>query len=441
MEVAVALGVGLGSRGGRRWRGDGAGQSPRAVKPGGLAWVKGRRRRRRGARVCLAAEAAAAAAAGGGGGSSTRAGSGAGAGSRVSAQPVRLRFQTMHFGMSVGICAQALMWTRLGAAFPGTVPPWLAPGLAGAGAAVLLASVALYASKAVAFPEAVRRELAHSVKGNFAVAPALALAFLSLASPWPCLARAGFCVAAAAQLAFGLLKYGAWVAGPASAGLRDGNPAHFFAIVLNLVVATLGMRPGVAEALAWAPSVSRFFLAVGAFHWAVVVANLYLREGRATGGAAPPRDLPVPLRPLLLLPMAPPMAASVAMLACHGPAAAPLAEALFFVGAFHFLLCVRLAPYIAGVVADDGTRRAPAWTMAYWASTFPTVACCLAALGLHLTPLAVAFAATATLAFTATLASTLRAAALGHMLPPDPDAADLADAHHAAAAVALGKAS
>jgi len=347
------------------------------------------------------------------------------------AQPLRLRFQLPHFAMAVGTCGNALMWTRLGEAFPGHVPPWLAPGLFGAGAAVLLASVAFYASKAAAFPVAVRRELAHPVKGNFAVAPALALAFLGLASPWPVLAQAAFCVTAASQLAFGLYRAGGWVAGPPAAGLVRGNPAHFFAIVLNLVAASLGAQPRVAQALAWAPFAARFLLAVGAFQWAVLAANLYLR-----GAGAETANLAPPLRPMLLLPMAPPMAASIAVRACHGPGATPLAEAFFFVGAFHFLLCIRLAPHIAGVAdvaspeagSGAGTGVTPSWTMAYWATTFPTAAGCLAALALGLTPLSLAFASVAIAAFVSTAALTLRAAARGRMLPPDPDAADLAPA-------------
>ena len=201
-----------------------------------------------------------------------------------------------HFPVSLvssvmGLTGLAIAWQKAHRAFAVPAGVWMA--VAALASAVFVVLIALYATKLLRFPEAVRGEWRHPVRVSFF--PTISISLMLLATVWadtaPSLAFPLWAGGALLQLVFTLAILSSWMF-HSHYDIKHANPAWFIPVVGNLFVPIVGARFASPE-LGW------FFFSVGIVFWVVLMTIVVYRVVFHD---------PVPLRlqPTLFILLAPP---------------------------------------------------------------------------------------------------------------------------------------
>ncbi len=214
---------------------------------------------------------------------------------------------------------------------------------------VWIGVVGLQAARLLRHPDAMAAELRHPVRIAFVAAPTIALmAVGAFFHPYaPGLGVAVWAVASALHLVVAMLLLRRIVDGRGELAML--TPPLMIPLVGNVLAPVFGARMGF-------PDVSWMLFGVGVLLWLMVMPLLLHRLI-----VGPP--LPPPLKPSLVVLLAPPAIAALAMVALAGEPGGP---ALAFGGVAILVAAVLLA--LAGEIA-----RTP-FGLAWWATTFPTSA-------------------------------------------------------------------
>lgn len=251
------------------------------------------------------------------------------------------------FAAVMGLCGLAMVWRA-------TEHHWgLEWGVSWAltiGAVAVFVFLTLaYAYKWLVAPDRVLEELNHPVRINFLPAISINLILLGiLISPkYPELGLDVWRIGAVLQLLLTLIIVNIWL--NTERPVASINPAWFIPAVGNVLV-PVAAAPAGYTLTAW------FFLSVGLFFWAILITVVFYRL--ITKPALEP-----PMRPTLMIMIAPPAVSCLAIIALTGDMGIA-AMGLFFVATFFVLL---LTPQIPGFLK---LPYFPSW----WAYTFPTAA-------------------------------------------------------------------
>ena len=214
---------------------------------------------------------------------------------------------------------------------------------------VFLALLVLYACKAWRYPERVMAELRHPVRINFL--PTISISFILLGlllQDWlPSLATGLWMLGAGLQLLLTVIIVTVWL--ETERPLGSLNPAWFIPAVGNILVPVVAAPAGYLL-VAW------FFMAVGLFFWGILITAVFFRL--ITGPALEP-----PMRPTLVVMLAPPAVGLLAWLALTGELGIT-GQLLYSIGLFTFLLLLPQVPTFIRLAFF------PSW----WAYTFPLAA-------------------------------------------------------------------
>jgi tellurite resistance protein len=303
------------------------------------------------------------------------------------------------FSMPVGLLAFANTW-HVGARL-WHLPDDVAQGFTFAGLAVWIGLLALYARKWFAQRADAVAELQHPLQSAFAalVPVSSMLAAVALIPFSRDVATGVFVVALAAQLALGLALNGRLWTG--------GRPPELVTPAIYLPSVAQSFVAATASATFGWHQLGLLFFGVGLLAW-LALESLILQ--RAAVGTA----LPVALRPLLGIQLAPAVVGGGSWLALTTGAPDVFAWLLLGYGLYQGLLLLRLLPWI----------REQAFVPAYWAFSFGTAA--LPTLAMRMVErgatglvadLAPALFVAANLVFALLIAATLRLLARGTLLP------------------------
>ncbi len=265
---------------------------------------------------------------------------------RLSHFPVAL------FSIVMGMAGLALAWLK--AHHLSGVPEVIGSMLRLLASGIFLFLLAMYLSKLLRRPQAVKADWTHPVRLNFF--PAISIGLILLAVAWardlPGAAAWIWGLGAALHLAFTLAAMSSWIHHPRYK-LEHANPAWFIPVVGNILVPIAGVG--------FAPQdVSWFFFSIGVVFWLVLMTiilhRLFFNE-----------PLPARLAPTLFILIAPPAAGFLAYVALIDGLDA-FARVLYFTALFLTLL-----------LASNALRffRLP-FAISGWAYSFPLAAMTLA---------------------------------------------------------------
>ncbi|MCC0026531.1 MAG: SLAC1 anion channel family protein [Zhengella sp.] len=252
------------------------------------------------------------------------------------------------FAMVMGLAGLTLATMRLEhvSGFH-TVAPGLLLGLTGL---VFAAIAALYGTKAMKYPKAVRADWNHPVRIAFFPAASISLILIATAltpmhDGW---GGIFWSVGTALQLVLTLAVVSAWI-GHRTFEAAHLNPAWFIPAVGNILVPIAGMRLGHTE-------ISWFFFSVGILFWVILATLVFNR----LIFHAP---LPERLMPTLMILIAPPAVGFISWNALTG-GIDPFARILYYSGVLFALV---FATQIRTV------SRLP-FMITWWAYSFPLAA-------------------------------------------------------------------
>jgi tellurite resistance protein len=249
--------------------------------------------------------------------------------------------------MPMGTGGVGLAWREAGPALG--VPAAIGEALLALTVLLWVAVVALQALRAARHPDAVLVELRHPVRVAFAAAPTIGLMIVSAAiHPYaPALGAAAWGVAVALHLTVAMLLLRRIVGGVAEPAMLA--PPLLIPLVGNVLAPAFGARMGFVEA-------SWMMFGVGVVLWLAV---LPLLLHRLVAGPA----LPPPLRPTLVILLAPPAVAAIAMVALTGQGGG---VSLGFAG-----VALLMAAVLISLARDIA---AVPFGLPWWGVTFPTAA-------------------------------------------------------------------
>jgi len=270
-----------------------------------------------------------------------------------SAQPaegMRLKFfPVSFFAVIMGLSGLTLAWRKVAALMGWPVMVSHALGLFTLALFVVL--LAVYLTKALRYPQAVRNELNHPVMSAFV--PTISISMLLLAvcmlPLWPALGAGLWGVGAALHLILTLHIVRGWVH-KEHFQLGHINPAWFIPAVGNVVAPLAGVQLGHAE-LSW------FFFAVGISFWVILLVIVFYRILFHD-------PLPPNLLPTLFILIAPPAVGFLAYVGLSGGQVDAFARILYYLALFFTLLLVIEFPRFA---------RLP-FFLSWWAYSFPSAA-------------------------------------------------------------------
>ncbi len=264
---------------------------------------------------------------------------------------LRLRnFPVSFFAAVMGLGGLTLAWQRAGFPVTGRVL-WVVS------AAVCVLLAALYAAKAVRFPQAVRAEFTHPVKINFFPTVTIGLLLLAIGGrDWaPDASNVLWIAGAIAHLGLTVTVMSYWI-NHRELQTQHLNPAWFIPVVGNIIVPIAAVPHGAWE-VAW------LFFAVGLVFWLVLLTLVFYRLI-----FHPP--LPDKLVPTLAILVAPPAAGFLAYVALNGGRLDGFARVLYGAGLFLLLL----------LAAQLGRLARLKFYLSWWAYSFPLAALTLATL-------------------------------------------------------------
>jgi tellurite resistance protein len=249
--------------------------------------------------------------------------------------------------MPMGIGGVGLAWRQAEATLG--VPAAIGEALLAFTTLLWVAVVALQGTRALRHPAALAADLVHPVRVAFSATPTIGLMIVSaLAWPYaPALGEALWGTAVAVHLLVAMLLLRRILSGGGEAAMLA--PPLLIPLVGNIVAPAFGAPMGFVE-LSW------MLFGIGLVLWLAV---LPLLLHRLLAGPA----LPPPLRPTLVILLAPPAVAALALIGITGGAGG---ASLAFAGVA--LLVAAVLVSMAGEIA-----RVP-FGLTWWAVTFPTAA-------------------------------------------------------------------
>jgi tellurite resistance protein len=260
------------------------------------------------------------------------------------AQARLAHFPITFFGVTMGLFGLALALRAGGFASASGV-------MTGVGSLVFVALVALYALKAIRYPEQVAGEWNHPVRLAFFPAAnisALLLALL-LQGDMPAVSAALWGIGAVVQAILTVVIISAWIShrafGPAML-----SPAWFIPAVANVIVPLGGTHLGLVD-------VSWYFFSVGALFWIVLLTLVFNRLVFHD-------PLPGKLRPTLVILIAPPSVAFLAWIELNGGNIDAVTHVLLGIAIFFAALVAVQVPSLL---------RLP-FALSFWALSFPLAA-------------------------------------------------------------------
>lgn len=269
---------------------------------------------------------------------------------------IRLRnFPVSFFAVVMGLGGLTLAWQRTGAPLVGSVLLTLSIAVFG-----LLA--ALYATKAMRFPQAVAREFSHPVRLNFIPTFSISLLLLAVAllEVNTDLSYVLWLAGAVLHLMLTLWVMNFWINHP-DLEIHHINPAWFIPVVGNIVVPLAGVVHGALEA-------SWFFFAIGLVFWLVLLTLIFYRITFHS-------PLPERLLPTFAILIAPPAVGFLAYTQITGTLDS-LGRVLYGAALFMLLL----------LATQIGRLRRIQFFLSWWAYSFPLAALTIATLRMsHLT--------------------------------------------------------
>lgn len=273
----------------------------------------------------------------------------------MSDQPSRLKnFPISWFAMIMGMAGFTIAWSRAEHVLePGfRLSPLLLP-LTGALFVVLLA---IYAAKALRYPQEVLAEARHPVKVAFVPTMSIALILMSIAClhGMPELSFWLWTVGSILHLVATLYVMSSWIH-HTKYEIAHLNPAWFIPVVGNILVPIAGMQHV-------SPEISWFFFSLGLFFWPVLTAIIFYRL--IFHGSLPER-----LMPTLFIFIAPPAVGFISWYNLVGGIDA-FARILYGVALFFTLLLFVQVKLFAKLK----------FFLSWWAYSFPIAAITIATL-------------------------------------------------------------
>lgn len=262
------------------------------------------------------------------------------------------------FAVGMGLTGLGLAWRQAQAALGW--PGWIGEAVLGLAVAAFAGVCALYAGKAVRYPDAAAADFRHPVLINFFPTFSMSLLLLAAAAlPYGRLpAEALWIAGTLLQLGLALTIFRRWIVD--NVAITHASPAWFIPVVGNIVVPIAGAPLGHTE-------ISWFFLAVGLVFWIVlfpVVLNRIIFHDQ----------LPGKFLPTLFILMAPPAIGLVAYAPLlDGAPLDVLGRFLFFTALFIALLLATMVRLFFGL----------GFAVGWWAYTFPSAALAGAGLVWH----------------------------------------------------------
>lgn len=311
------------------------------------------------------------------------------------------RFPIALFATVMGLSGLSMAWSK--AALAGLAPALPADLLRWAATLIWLFLAAVYALKALRFPQAVAAESRHPVKLNFFAG--ITIGLLLLATSWsasaPEAARWMWCAGAAGHLAATLYTMSTWLY-RSQFKIQQISAAWFIPVVGNIIVPLAGVRYA-------PPEISWFFFSIGLVFWLVlmtlVLYRLFFHD-----------PMPAKLNPTLFILIAPPAVGALSWLALNGGVIDAAVHIFFSTALFiTLLLAVQAKTFL----------RTPFFLSA-WAYSFPLAAVTVATLEMqirsgsaYLLWLGCAMLAAATLVIAVLVVKTLQALISGSAFAPD----------------------
>lgn len=251
------------------------------------------------------------------------------------------------FASVMGLCGLAMVWHAAEGRLE--LPHIASAGVTALAALVFIALLAAYACKWHRAPDKVKAELRHPVRINFLPAISINLILLGiLGGHWlPLAGQILWMTGAVLHLLLTVTIVNIWF--NAERPVASINPAWFIPAVGNVLVP-------VAAGPAGFPTIGWFFFTVGLFFWLILITLVFYRL--ITKPALEP-----PMRPTLVVMLAPPAVAFLAWLSLGGGLDG-FGQALFFIAVFTFLLLLGQVPAFLRLPFF------PSW----WAYTFPVAA-------------------------------------------------------------------
>jgi tellurite resistance protein len=167
------------------------------------------------------------------------------------------------FAIGMGLLGLALAWHKAHevVAFPAIV----GKVLRGFATSVVIILIIAYIRKIVAFPMAVRDEIAHPIRINFfaAISISILLLAISWAPSMPIVASVVWGIGAILHLFITLSVMSSWIY-RSHYEIKHANPSWFMPIVGNILIPILGVKIAPLE-LSW------FFFSVGIVFWVVLL--------------------------------------------------------------------------------------------------------------------------------------------------------------------------
>lgn len=249
--------------------------------------------------------------------------------------------------MPMGTGGVGLAWRQAHLSYG--VPEAIGEVLLGVTALLWVAVVALQVARVLRHPGAVAAELKHPVRVAFAAAPTIGLMIVSafLYPHAPALGATVWAAAVALHLCVAMLLLRRLLSGAAEPAMIA--PPLLIPLVGNILAPAFGARMGFVD-LSW------MMFGVGLVLWLAVLPLLLHRMV-----AGPP--LPQPLRPTLVILLAPPAVAALALVGLTG-------------GSGQVVLCfVGVALLVAAVLLSmAGDLAQVPFGLPWWGVTFPTAA-------------------------------------------------------------------
>lgn len=274
------------------------------------------------------------------------------------AQNNRLQyFPVAFFSMVMGLCGLTIAWGKASHLWPSV--PHIAPWLLSFTAAVFVILLSFYISKALAYPAAIKAELAHPIKLNFFAAISISLLLLAVASLplLPGVAEVLWLLGAGLHLAITLMVISSWMHHQ-HYQIQHMNPAWFIPAVGNILVPVAGVALGYTE-------ISWMFFSIGTLFWIVLLTILFYRIIFHT-------PLDERMMPTLFILIAPPAVGFLAYLRLTDHLDA-YARMLYFSGLFFtLLLMVQFKRFVR-----------LNFSLSWWAYSFPLAAITLATMAMH----------------------------------------------------------
>lgn len=258
-------------------------------------------------------------------------------------------FPVTLFAMIMGLGGLTLSWHRSHQVLQ--MPEWISQLLLLISVSLFLVISALYLTKLLRFPEAVKAEISHPIKISFFPTFSISLILLSTAflPVSMALSKVVWMLGASLHLLFSLYVITQWMH-QTNFTIQHSTPAWFIPVVGNILVPIAGVQHGFVEA-------SWFFFSIGIVYWIVLKVLIFNRIIFHD-------PIPQKLLPTLFILIAPPAVGFIAYMQLQGGVLDGFARILYFSALFLVLLLLVQVRYFTKIP----------FFLSWWAYSFPLAA-------------------------------------------------------------------